>query len=348
MSRQFPALRGVAILLVVLNHSITLSLQAADRHGFPQTLSLERYLLVALSALGIIAVPTFLFLSGTFSAYAVRGKTLRESYRVVALGMRHIAIPYLIWSVVFYALIFFLQGDRFSLLEYGKNLLVGYPFSFVPILIFFYLISPFLVRISLRSPWLVLMAIGVYQLLTANVLRPGLLGFALPDWAFSLTLPALRVPMAIWGIFFPLGVVYGLHSKNWLPQLKRMKWLLILSAAATYSLAAMHELTLLRIPMAGLLCPVFVILAFPLIERNAIPGVEQLEQLGRSAYGLYLTNLIFISLALVFIEALARSLMGAMLLLVPIVITIAIAAPLILIKAIESSPRPIARRYVFG
>jgi peptidoglycan/LPS O-acetylase OafA/YrhL len=348
MGRQFPALRGVAILLVVLNHSITLSLEAVRKYGYSMPSGVERYGWVALKEFGLIAVPTFLFLSGCFLAYALRGKELKAAYKTVWSGLRYIVAPYVIWSLVFYVMLYFLDRTIFPWPEYIKHLLVGYPYNFVPLLIFFYLLAPVLVRVGGRYPWLVILAFGLYQLFLANVLKPGLLGFAFPDWARYFALPGLRLSLAIWGIYFPLGTVYSLHSKSLLPRLAQARWLLAAAAVAAYGLAALHELSFVEFPLAELLCPVFVMLLFPLVKRESIPFAQHLEQIGKNALGLYLTNLITLSITLAIVGMLLPGLFGLLLLLIPALFIITIFAPRLLIAALARLPIPAAQRYVFG
>jgi hypothetical protein len=45
---------------------------AAQELGYPQAEGWERYMLLVLSQLGIFAVPTFLFTSGSFISYVAR------------------------------------------------------------------------------------------------------------------------------------------------------------------------------------------------------------------------------------------------------------------------------------
>jgi len=348
MSRQFPALRGVAILLVVLNHSITMALWALQKYGYPSPAGLERYLLVALREFGLIAVPTFLFLSGCFVVYAVQGKGPRTAYKIVRAGLRHIVWPYLIWSVVFHVMIYFLLDDQFTLFEHVKHLLVGYPFNFVPLLVFYYLLAPILVPLGRQYPWPLLIAFGLYQLFVNNVLKPGLLGVAFPDWMWYFTLPGLRGTLAIWGIYFPLGVIYSLHSKRITPYLTRFRWPLASAAVVSYGLAVLHKVSLLDVPLASLVCPVAVILLFPLIKRESLPLVRSLEQMGKRAFGLYLTNLISLSIALVSIQTVAPWFYHELLLLIPVLFAFTIAAPRLLMVALERWPSPAAHRYVFG
>jgi hypothetical protein len=348
MNRQFPALRGLAILLVVLNHSITLALLALRKYGYSPAPALERQILVALKQFGLIAVPAFLFLSGCFIVYAVQGKPWRAAYKVVLNGLKHVIWPYVIWSFVFYVMVFFLEGERYSPLGYLKNLAVGYPFDFVPLLVFFYFLAPILVRAGRGHPWMLLVGIGAYQLFVANVLKPGALGFAFPQWAWYLTLPALRVSLALWGIFFPLGVVYMLHGRSLTPWLHKLWPLLALAAVVLFVLAVGQELSRLSAPLADLLCPVAAILLFPVIQRKGIPWADWLEQLGKKAYALYLMNLIVLNLALAGLHALAPWAFAQLTLLALGLFVITLSLPRLVIAAVDRLPNPSAHRYVFG
>lgn len=348
MGRQFPALRGIAILLVVLNHTITLSLLAVRTYGHSPAPVWQRYLLVGFKELGLLAVPTFLFLSGCFVVYAVRGKALKAAYKTVWSGLKHVLSAYVVWSVVFYVMVYFLKAETYTPLEYLKHLLVGYPFNFVPLLVMFYLLAPLLVWMGARSPWAVVLAVGAYQLFLVNVLKPGTLGFAFPTWAGYLTPPGLRVTLALWGIYFPLGVIYSLHADRLLPTLTRWWWVLAVGALATFGLAVLTELSMVNVTLAGLLCPVLVVLLFPLIRRDALPWVVTLEQLGKKSFGLYLTNLLVLNLMLAAIQALAPGLFGALLLLAPLLFVFTVVVPWSVMTALERWPTPAAHRYVFG
>ena len=74
-------------------------------------------------------------------------------------------------------MIFFLNDQKYTLLEYLKNFIVGYPYNFVPLLIFYYLISPILVRLSKKYGLIVIVVIAAYQFFLINLLNPGITGF---------------------------------------------------------------------------------------------------------------------------------------------------------------------------
>ncbi|MGA9533450.1 MAG: acyltransferase family protein, partial [Anaerolineales bacterium] len=289
MSRQFPALRGLAILLVVVNHSITLTLQAIRQSSLAPLPRWQTSLLVAVKNLGLVAVPIFLFLSGAYVVYATRGKALGAAYRNVILGLRYVLTAYLLWSIVFYGLVYLLDGETYSVIGYVRNLIVGYPFNFVPILIFFYLLSPLLVRSADRWPLSFLAVVFIYQLFSANVMAPGILGFEFPGWTRWLTIPGLRLSLAIWAIFFPLGVVHGLRTDEFTDFVRRSLPALLVLTMLGYVGSVLHDLSLSTVAIAELLFPVLAIFFAPAVGRDRIPAAAWLENLGRMAYGLYLT-----------------------------------------------------------
>jgi hypothetical protein len=333
---------------VVIAHSIVLTFSEIEAYGLAESAPLERYLLVVLKNLGLIAVPTFLFLSGTFLVYATRGKDLLAAYKSIGFGLRFILIPYLIWSILFYLFIYWSNQDVFTLQGYMKNLLVGYPFHFVPILVFFYLLGPILVRLGERYPWQILLSVGLYQLFSANVLMPNTLGIVFPGWTYNLTLPVLRLTIAIWGIYFPLGVIYSLYSTRITLLIKKIWLFLLIAALAAFVLSVLSDLSFFKTPLPEILTPLFVILLFPLIPRESIPFVQGLEKLGKRAYGLYLTNLISLSVALAGIRMWGAWFLSRALLLVPFVILFTILAQWVLLRMLERLPFPGIQRYVFG
>jgi peptidoglycan/LPS O-acetylase OafA/YrhL len=348
VSRHFAALRGFAIFLVVLNHSIVLPLERMASLGIAAPEAGGRIVLIGLQSLGLMAVPTFLFLSGGFIVFAVRNKPLRTAYHTLTLSLRYILVPYLIWSLLFYVLIFALDGSRFSLLGYVKNLLVGYPLNFIPILVFFYLLSPFIVRTAQRYPWQLLGVIAIYQGFSLIVLQPGMFGVSLPAWMRLLTIPGLRLSIALWGIFFPLGIVYALYS-DWIRTRFTRFWaVLILIWVAVYVLVVMHAAGIVVAPLPGVLLPIIAVLIYPFMSREHIPLVQVWEWLGRRAYALYLSNLIWISILLLISQALTPFILRYVAIEIIFVMALTIMIVWILMELIEKIPIRGLRRYIFG
>jgi peptidoglycan/LPS O-acetylase OafA/YrhL len=348
INRQFATLRGLAIILVVFDHAIHMSLAEFSRVGLLPPTGLAHGLLVVLQQLGTIAVPIFLFLSGSFVVYAVNGREIPVAYRIVASSLRYIIMPYLVWSLIFYAVAYLLQYERLPLVEYGKGLLVGYPFNFVPLLVFFYILGPWLVLALRRHPWLILAAVLIYQVFLLNVVSPGALGVVFPSWTWWLSPPVLRATLAKWAIYFPLGVVYGLHGKAILEPLRRIWLPLAASGMVLYGLRVAALIQGWDARFLGMVCPIPLILLCIVIKRERIPLASRLEQYGRKSYGLYLTNLIVISLLLAGIQVAIPWLLPHLIVVIPVLFIVTLNVPFWVMTLADRSPARLIQQYVFG
>jgi peptidoglycan/LPS O-acetylase OafA/YrhL len=348
INRQFAALRGLAIILVVLNHSIHLGSWYSQEVGYAKATGLEYYILLVLEQLGVFAVPIFLFVSGSFFVYAAKGKELRSAYKIVRTNLGHIVFPYILWSIVFYILIYVWLDQSYSPFEYVKNLIVGYPFNFVPLLIFFYLLAPVLVAGGQRLSWLLLVGTGLYQFVVLNLIYPGILGFQFPDWMHILEMPVLRTTIATWGIYFPLGVVYSLNAHRWMPVLFKLRWLFLFGAAALFVSNIYRYSSAQLPPIEGYLCPIFLSLYLPSIKRDQIPQVRRLELVGKRSYGLYLMHFNIINIMLFVLSFAMPSLLGYRAMLLPLLFIIGLSVPLALMNGLAQFSARGTYRYVFG
>jgi hypothetical protein len=348
MNRQFGAFTGLAMMLIVLNHALSLGIDAQAGAGFPQISGWEQTLLSILQALGIFAVPVFLFISGSFVSYAAQGNPPRLSSKFLLASLKHIVVPYLIWSAIFYIEIQFLHGESYDAFGYVKNLLVGYPYHFIPLLLVFYILSPVLVVIGKKYGLLLIIVIGLYQLFTMNVIKPGSLGVIFPSWMHILALPILRNTLADWAIYFPLGLVYGLHSKTMLPWLKRWFFWLLIATLFFFFIGMLDANRIIQFPVARFICQTTFVLAIPAITRDRIPIVRQLEKIGKRSYGLYLSHLIVIDMSLLVLQNTVQWLIGIHVLLFPVLFLLGLLIPLGIMEIASRSPIKAGYRYVFG
>jgi peptidoglycan/LPS O-acetylase OafA/YrhL len=348
MNRQFGALSGLAILLVVLNHSIRLGLDYPQMWGFPPLPDWEISILSVLLALGAFAVPTFLFISGGFVAYAVQGEKARLSGKFLASTMRHILLPYLFWSIVFYMLVYVFFQQSSSLLGYIKKLIVGDPYFFVPLLVFYYLISPLLVIIGRRFGLLLVIGIVIYQLVLLNIVYPGIFGFTFPTPVGYLAPPVLRTTMADWGVYFPMGLVYGLHAKRVLPWLRRFVWVFVALTVLIFGIGLLDAFSVVHAPWAPFICPITLMFVLPVIKRDAIPQIRLFERVGKRSYGIYLTHLIVLNLVLFGMHALTPWLLNIAILYFPVLFILASAIPLWAMEGVARGRTKLVYRYIFG
>lgn len=344
MNRQFAALSGAAMLLIVLNHTIEMGTKVPLGYGYAPPAGVTAAGLDILKALGSFAVPAFLFISGTFVAYAGRGTPPRLTPRFLAGAVGHILWPYVFWSFLFYAVVLVQFGERYSPAGYAKNLLVGYPFHFIPMLVLFYLLSPLLLRIGSRYGAALIALVAAYQMYLLGVLHT--------DWVprslHVLFPPVVGRTLASWAVYFPLGLLYGMHMQRLLPLLKRWKTILALVTVFLFALGALHRAHEVRHLVAGFWGPVACVLLLPTIERRSIPGVALLERIGKRSYGLYLTHLLALDLALWAIGAVLTGLLAYRLVLFPALFLTALIVPLAGMEALARSRARAVYRYLLG
>ena len=348
MNRQFIALSGLAIVIVVLNHAVDVGALGVQELGLPPAQGLQRLLLVLLSGLGTFAVPTFLFTSGSFVSYAASRTPPRLPWKTVWAAVKRLLWPYLFWSIVAYIYFYLRQVEVYTLWGYVKNLLVGRPFHFIPILLFYYICSPLIVRLTPRFGYALLAAIALYQVFLIALVYPSAFGLSIPEWTGVLVPPVLGTTMAIWGIYFPLGLIYSLKAKEILPWLQRLKLVLAFATAAFFVLHILHNLAVINFPIAWYICPLAFLLLAPTFKRDSIPLVRQLEKTAKRSYGLYLTHLVVIDFAVFAAQILVPGLLAYPLLFCLILFVIGLAVPLGMMNLAVRAPTRVAYHYLFG
>jgi peptidoglycan/LPS O-acetylase OafA/YrhL len=101
-------------------------------------------------------------------------------------------------------------------------------------------------------------------------------------------------------------------------------------------------------PLAGFVAATAFVLYMPSSKRDAISSYRPLEEVGKKSHGLYLMNLIVLSLMLIVIRALLPDLLDNQVLVQPILFAAGRAIPLIVMDiTVRSLARPVYR-YVFG
>ena len=326
MNRQFGALRGLAIVLVVLHHSIESATWVPHEASYPATDGMLSLILSTLYQLGVLAVPMFLFISGSFFAYAASGNRTKLSWKPVRSSLKHILWPYLIWSIVFYALVYAWKGEQYSVLGYATKLLVGYPFNFVPLLVFWYIASPVLVRFSDRYGWAFIAVLGYLPTgaVQSGVPRCVWLSVSVLD-ARARAQNSRRHHGAV-GDLLPIGTHLWSQGEERQSRACQMQ----VDTAKYYNRDAGAQpfwmpKAILHAPLAGIVAATAFVLYMPSIKREAIPLYRQLEEVGKKSYGLYLMNLIVLSLVLIIIGVIAPGLFSLDILVQPILFIAALS-----------------------
>lgn len=349
MSRQYIALSGLAMVLIVLNHSIHMALTIPPELGYSLVEGFPLHVLSLFQALGAAyAVPVFLFISGSFVGYAARGVPPSLSRKFLVGAIAHIFWPYLVWSLVFYGVEILHSGAHHSPIQYLKFLVVGYPFHFIPLLIFSYILSPFIIRVRGSHYWILMVFIGLFQIFLLSWEFPGVLGYQLPNWTKIFVPPVISKTLAQWGVYFPLGLVYSINSNKYFPVLQKYRWILMLFSIGIFTLGFLDSLTLIDFTAARFLSPLPLVLLLPVIKRDHIPQARQFEAIGKRSYGLYLTHLIVIDLTLLSLQRLFPRILELPLVLFPLLFFIGLSIPLILMDGVARKKTRKVYAYVFG
>lgn len=365
MTRRLFFLNGISILAVVLSHAGGWAFIAmdywADRYlpvvpsNYDPAGTLSYYVVLALRNCGAFAVPSFLFVSGFFVAYAARGSQGTLSYKSVWARLKVLLIPYLIWSAVIFAGDA-LQGKMYRPAEYVTRLFVGgaHPvYFYVPLICQFYLLAPLVVRLARDKPVQLLLASALLQL---GALALRYLHFFVRDMPSLHTATDLLFPL--YAVPFSLGIVWGFHLQRLKEPLARARWGLLALVAILAALVLLESEFIVRATGvrrgagAGLvstsLYAVAFIVCFFGLDSVSVPFSKFFHRLGAVTYGLYLLHPPVLEF---FARATQKFLPKVLAYPVVFQMTLtaaAIGVALLFMTAVSKSPLRKVYRYLFG
>ena len=149
----------------------------------------------------------------------------------------------------------------------------------------------------------------------------------------------------------PIGPFHGMSEMEIaieVPIIAQISGELSCSTESTVQVALLNALALISFPAAKHLFPLFIILLAPVIDRQQIPAVKTVENIGRRAYGIYFMNLIVLDLLLLALTALFPGVFYYYWLILPPLFLLTLLIPLGVMKLVERIQNPPIYRYVFG
>jgi peptidoglycan/LPS O-acetylase OafA/YrhL len=369
MIRRLLLLNGLAVLGVVLNHTIgwgfiamfwwanqyrPVSVPNFDQFGTPVYYSLR-----TIEQIAITCIPAFLFVSGFFVAIATGRNNTTIGWRLIGVRIAHLFVPYILWSLLIFIADFMLLGIQHTPLQYLKLLAVGGATSayyYVPLLCQLYLLSPLLVLLAKRQ-WRLLLVlsfliqayaqISQYQLVLDHQLWPIYQFIEVPNWTFPGYL-----------LWFSSGIVAGFYSAEFKQWLTKIKWVLIPLALLMLPLGVLEWEFLLRMSGQEWLTPkrmisdelfsVTIILCFLAFDRLSFPFSNRLGELGTKSYGIYLAHSMVLLWASKVIYQLEPWILGYQVLFQPILFALGVGIPLFLMAIVNRSPARRYYQYIFG
>jgi probable poly-beta-1,6-N-acetyl-D-glucosamine export protein len=366
--RRLLQLNGLAILAVVVNHSTAWVFTAmfwwphryrpVESPNFDQLGSFDYFALLGIMQLTVFAVPAFLFVTGFFLAYADRGICSALSFKIVGRRLITILVPYLIWSCVIF-LGEMLQGEYFTPLEYLLQLVLGQAvpaYFYIPILVQFFIISPFLVPLA-KHRWKILLLLSIILQLSVN----SIWYFSLLDVNFPQSGFINVIHTRFFGgflIFFSLGMVAGFHRQVIRQFLFRYKMILVVTLVGVALLSLVEAFLLSDYPsgrgwfgsrtVTSNVYSVAFILCFLAFNKITLPFPGFFDWLGRNSFGIYLIHVSVLEVTARAINQLSPWLLSMTWLFQIILILIAIGIPLAFMKVVKMSPARRSYRYLFG
>ena len=377
--RRLFLLNGLAILAVVCNHAAHQGFIAmfwwADRYvpgvtvpNYDQYGSLSYYALIAIIKLTFFAIPAFLFVSGFFIAYTSRGKQSTLSWKVIRTRITSLLIPYLIWSFVFFGADFVDSCldtcEAETLLSYLWKLLGGGAtdaYWYVPLIIQFYLLSPFLVPLA-KKRWKLAILIGAFtQLGAIAVTYLGILDVEVPK-AISALFTTVFFPRDL--IYFIIGIVAGFHFSALKQWLARVKWVILAIWVVSIIFIFVEAELIFRLgggtyylghtrggyfTIPTTMYVITFIFTFLAFEKVSVPYSKTVLKLGRRSYGIFLMHLLFIGFVTPkIVYHLLPWALGHQVLYQPILIISAVGFSYLFMSFVAKSRFKGAYRYLFG
>jgi peptidoglycan/LPS O-acetylase OafA/YrhL len=371
MIRRLLVLNGLAVLGVVLYHAtgwgfiamfwwthryMPVSVPNFDQMGNPAYYSLR-----FIEQLITYSIPAFLVVSGYFITVATKRSERTVSWRVVAVRILYLAIPYLLWSFI---IIFgdVLQGTRYNLDQIGRMMVTGKAapaFYFVPLLIQLLLLSPLLVLWSRRNWKVLLLVAALIQIAVKILIYTQMIGpippalqpfmFVTQSWLFPGNL-----------FWFVLGITIGFNLQALKEVLARFRWLLAAATVVLLPLGVLEWELILRwsgeewlASRETLLDNVYslaFVLVFLAFDKVVIPRSKEVGELGARSFGIYLVHSPVLEFTARATYAFVPWLLAHQILFQPLLIAMGIGVPLLLMAAVNLKWSPIRAyyRYVFG
>ena len=360
MTRRLLLLNGLAILGIVLHHAAAYTLQAmfewTDRYmpvsvpNYDQLGSPAYYLVMAIRLLAIWSVPAFLFISGYYVGFMTKGKDGPLKWNSMLPRIKVLLYPFVVWTAI-----------RFILLRRFPTSLdeVLNPYFFIPLLIQFYLLAPWIARIAQRNWKLLLAAAALLHIISWGVRYLANIGVFIPGQDIFLALTPRWFFLTWQPFWFPFGIVFGIHFYNRGQQLARLKRPL-LAMVILLSFFILAEYFLLdRLNREEWLGPVFsglaaapfsltVILCFLAFSDVTLPLSSQIAQVGAKSLGIYLGNIPFVYVVAALMYHLTPWLLGYHLIYLFILIIAGLGGPLLLMELVRRSPARAQYRILFG
>lgn len=350
MRRTIPILRGLAILGVVFNHAnwhVLSRFSPGDVGGYP---------FVMLDQIGKFAIPAFMFVTGYFVAYATSGGKRDLRWQIIWARLENLLWPWLIWSAIFTVGQHFV-GRSSALGGFGYALFVQY--YFIPLLILYYLLAPFVVRWARSSTGLLLVSMACVQLLAMTLFYIRVYHLAFPG-AFNSWVDLGPLQYLRFAFYFPFGIVCGIAPRMVKECLARFKpvlpWLVlllfglsVLETAAAYNVGGeVWPIGGDQTKLSSALFSTALLLCFVAFDKLPIPLSRTINKVGTHSYGLYLCHYTVLGIVARVMQRVAPWVVSQGWLYLPLLFGATVVPSMLLMGGVARLPAKRLYRYLFG
>lgn len=358
MTKRLLLLNGLACLMVPFHHATAFTLDAMIRWRYTLDPTLEQdfvgsfayYLIMVIRQVDSFAIPAFLFVSGYFVSFMVRGRQTQLKLSMVMPRIKVLLVPFFLWTVVRYGL----------LMQYPtsvEDILSTY--YYVPLVIQLYFLSPILIPMAKKNWKLLLIIAAVLQLGTESLRYFSAIGLEVPGLGFLMRVtPLWFFPRRI--MYFVIGAIAGIYVKEFKEWVTQYKWWLLGTVVATAVLSIVEYELVAYLLGREWLGPNFsgigriayattFSICFLAFEDVAVPYAKQLNDLAMKSLGVYLINTPAIYVVGTLIYHFAPTIYTSMPLLYFVILTVAgLAIPIFLMELVRKTPAKAMYRYAFG
>lgn len=362
MVRRLLLLNGIAVIGVALNHASGYGFRAmflwTDRYlpvtvpDYSQAGSLAFYGIAIAQQLIYFTLPAFLFVSGFFVAFTAGKENPHLKWNVVFARIKTLIIPLIVWMAILF--VFFLIYNR-EIIKLNNALLSYY---YIPLLIQFFLLAPFMVLLARRNWALLLILTAVAELSRETLYYLQALGVEFPGQELLIYLtPLWLIPTLIF--WFSLGIVVGIHRERfsqWLAKNKRLFLvalivlipLTLIEYQFMWQVSGKEWLGNFRGGYSRSLYALAFLLCFLAYEKVKIPFSNKFSQLGGKSLGIYLAHGLIMFIVAAILYKFTPWVLGRQVLYQVVLIVFGLGVSLIAMQIVSKTRLRGIYHYIFG
>ncbi len=368
MTVKLLFLNGVAIIFAVYHHAIYWAITAIfywnDR--FVSNINSQTLLTANPASLFLritdeiagVAVPIFLFVSGYFYAFSTNQKPFKQNIQTIYKRLIYLIPPYLLWSTIT-VLFRILEGNDYTAGKLVRVYLMGEadgPFYYVPLIIKLILLSPLLIRMLNKTPYIILGGSFLLQFLSSIFWYFSTMNLPVPEWLsyFAFLKNGYLASHLFW---FVLGMLIFIKRDGLLKVIRRYRFILVSILLFFIILSQLEIQSLMNFSQKNwinsqasfitkLVYSLFILAVIGFIDN--LKTSPNIQFIGTKSYGIYLSHILVIEICSRLIYHVIPFLLGQTLFFLGILVVVGIGIPLVMMSIWNRFPIKQFYSYVWG